>query len=514
MPVNKQVRDLERENKQLAAHVQVMRKFIQNMGKLGFYERNIDTGEITTNSFWQSCGYRAEELSGDRWLNLVHPDDLGRVLDIFSGNNELARNELSAEAEESGHDGFFELEYRVKTAWGQWRWVLNRGLIVGRDEHGVPCHYLGIDIDITDRKQAEEELRLQQEASEQRALEADTLRIVGAVIASNLDQAETLRRILEQAALVVPFENACIFKLNGTHLELIRSSGGRHNAEIPNKANREARIPRNGSSPHAQVLREEQPIIFNRVHELFPRRSILGRQIKSWMGVPLMLRGNLMGMLSFESTMPGFFQDSHLRLASAFADSVTIALENARLYEELRRLAITDELTAMYTRRWMLEYARRQLERTYRSGGNLCLLMIDVDFFKRVNDTFGHLKGDLVLRQIAATIMGCLRGGDVICRYGGEEFLALLPDTDSEGAFQVAERLRIAVQNEIFEGLPHAMTVSTGVCALDQRRDLILEELIHECDSALYEAKHRGRNCSVRFGTGDGAGRVQKRQTK
>jgi len=500
MPVSKTIKDLEKENQQLSAHVQVMRNFILNMGKLGFYERNIKTGEVTSNNFWHSCGYRPEELGGDRWLSLVHPDDIGRVLDIFAGGNETARVQLSEEMEEHGLDGFFELEYRVKTAWGQWRWVLNRGIIVSRDEHGIPSQYLGIDIDITDRKQAEEELKLQQEAAEQRALEAETLRIVGAVIASNLENTETLQRILEQAAIVVPFENASIYRINGSHLDLVRSSGGRQTTGEPAlKPAKDIRIPRSGSSPHAQVIREEQPIIFNRVHELFPRRLIMGRQVKSWMGVPLILRGSLMGMLSFESTMAGFFSDSHLRLASAFADSVTIALENARLYEELRRLAITDELTTMYTRRWMLEYARRQLERTHRSGGNLSLLMVDVDFFKRVNDEFGHLKGDLVLRQIGATILSCLRGGDVICRYGGEEFLALLPDTDMVDAYVVAERLRVAVENELFEGLPHAMTVSTGISSLDSRHGLILEELIHECDTALYSAKHQGRNCSVKF---------------
>lgn len=500
MSTSKPKREVEKENQQLASHVQVMRNFIQTMGKLGFYERNVKTGEVTSNNFWHSCGYRPEELSGERWLSLVHPDDLSHVLDIFASDNDQARTELSEEIADHDMDGFFELEYRVKTAWGQWRWVLNRGIIVSRDEHGVPSQYLGIDIDITDRKKAEEELKLQQEAAEQRALEAETLRIVGAVIASNLENTETLRRILEQAAIVVPFEHACIYRLEGAHLELIRSSGGRQsNGESSVKA-RDARIPRSGSSPHAQVLREEQPIIFNRVHELFPRRSILGRQVKSWMGVPLILRGSLMGMLSFESTMPGFFSDSHLRLASAFADSVTIAMENARLYEELRRLAITDELTGMYTRRWMLEYARRQLDRSHRSGGNLSLLMVDIDYFKRINDEFGHLKGDLVLRQIAAAIMTCLRGGDVICRYGGEEFLALLPDTAMDEAWLVAERLRVAVENEIFEGVPNAMTVSSGISSLNRRHSMILEELIHECDMALYAAKHEGRNCSMRFG--------------
>ena len=116
MPTSKPKRVVEKENQQLASHVQVMRNFIQTMGKLGFYERNIKTGEVTSNNFWHSCGYRPEELSGDRWLSLVHPDDLGRVLDIFAGDNNRARVDLSDELDDHV-DGFFELEYRVKTAW-------------------------------------------------------------------------------------------------------------------------------------------------------------------------------------------------------------------------------------------------------------------------------------------------------------------------------------------------------------------------------------------------------------
>src|SRR5262249_34122549 len=130
----------------LRSQVQLLRHFLGQLGNLGFYERNASTGEVTPNHFWTSCGYRPEDLMGEKWLELVHPDDVERVREVLAPQvvdrgGQLDEGIAPGENWETG-DGF-EIEYRVRTAWGQWRWVLNRGVILSRDSAGSPIQYLG-----------------------------------------------------------------------------------------------------------------------------------------------------------------------------------------------------------------------------------------------------------------------------------------------------------------------------------------------------------------------------------
>lgn len=169
--------------------------------------------------------------------------------------------------------------------------------------------------------------------------------------------------------------------------------------------------------------------------------------------------------------------------------------------EELRNQAMTDELTGLYARRFLFEWLEKRLAGVRRQNGVLSCLLLDADHFKQVNDTFGHAAGDRVLRDIAAIIHRCLRQADIAGRFGGEEFLVLLPDTSREQALIVAEKIRMAVAETAH--WPLEVTVSIGVAACDCRQqeatecataaDLI-ERLLQRADQALYQAKDRGRN--------------------
>lgn len=188
-------------------------------------------------------------------------------------------------------------------------------------------------------------------------------------------------------------------------------------------------------------------------------------------------------------------EESDLPAASIFASQVAVALENTRLHNITQQLAITDELTGFYNRRGVFEIGRREVERSLRFGHQLSAVMADIDHFKQVNDTYGHDIGDEVLRILGERWRATVRGLDIIGRYGGEEFLVLLPESDLSTAHQVAERLRKSLV-EIPISTPAgdvSITVSLGVAAVTKNTKN-LEELIKVTDQALYLAKSSGRD--------------------
>ncbi len=164
--------------------------------------------------------------------------------------------------------------------------------------------------------------------------------------------------------------------------------------------------------------------------------------------------------------------------------------------EALREQATHDPLTCLWNRYSILEILTRELNRTEREATGLAVIMADLDHFKRINDTYGHLSGDSVLREAAQRMQSCLRSYDAVGRYGGEEFLLVLPGSSASGAAQFAERLRVCLSSEpvvISEGRAIQVTVSLGVAESGGRRRTP-EELIHMADQALYRAKALGRN--------------------
>ncbi|MGJ4730045.1 GGDEF domain-containing protein [Luteimonas sp. SDU101] len=167
----------------------------------------------------------------------------------------------------------------------------------------------------------------------------------------------------------------------------------------------------------------------------------------------------------------------------------------ARYHEEIYQLATHDALTGLYNRRHFMDVLDREIARALRHGRDLALCILDVDLFKPVNDTFGHIAGDEVLRRMAAVLRQHLRGDDIAARIGGEEFAVLLPEGGAAGAVVFAERLREAIAATIFSpgGTPRQITVSVGVAPL-QAPDTSRSQLLAAADAALYRAKHEGRN--------------------
>jgi diguanylate cyclase (GGDEF)-like protein len=174
-----------------------------------------------------------------------------------------------------------------------------------------------------------------------------------------------------------------------------------------------------------------------------------------------------------------------------------IALDNALALQRAEALSVTDELTRLSNSRYLNQVLRRETKRSVRNGSPLSLLFLDLDTFKSVNDQHGHLAGSKVLMEAAAVIRGCARETDVVARFGGDEFTLLLPDTNTEGAVQVAERIRDRLRASRFlasDGLSVRQTVSIGVATLEADKPRTADELMRAADMAMYRVKAAGKD--------------------
>lgn len=170
--------------------------------------------------------------------------------------------------------------------------------------------------------------------------------------------------------------------------------------------------------------------------------------------------------------------------------------ELVRAREALRRQATRDQLTELWNRSAMFDILAAEVKRAKRDSSTVSILMVDLDHFKRVNDTLGHAAGDAVLREAARRMVACVRLYDSVCRYGGEEFLIILPGCDVAGATLRAEEIRVAIAKDTFQ-IPEGrldITCSVGVACSSDANSLDLSELVREADEALYAAKHNNRN--------------------
>ncbi len=208
--------------------------------------------------------------------------------------------------------------------------------------------------------------------------------------------------------------------------------------------------------------------------------------------LPLVVEENLLGILWVWGSG---ITKSDLPIMSIFGKQIGISLERARLFQEVQSLALTDPLTGLQNRRSLFELGKIEFSRALRMKRSFSCMMLDMDNFKLINDNYGHQIGDEVLQEFAARCAHCVRDIDMVARYGGEELIVLLPETDRETAVHVAERLRTSIAaNSVKTSSGNInITVSIGVASKDENT-LTLESLIARADKAMYNAKHRGRD--------------------
>ena len=231
--------------------------------------------------------------------------------------------------------------------------------------------------------------------------------------------------------------------------------------------------------------------------ELSDKMPVIEREgIRSVLAVPISSRGTAFGAIAVYSDRKNRFSEQDEELLATIGSQVGVAVENARLYEKTLELAHEDALTGLANRRRLMEVLSKEVCRASRYNTPLSLLMIDLDRFKQFNDTYGHLKGDELLKKFALLLEKRIRTTDMAGRYGGEEFCLVLPNTPLQGAVVIAERIRKAVEDLKISAennpSPIGATISIGVAEFAQGETD--ENLISAADAALYRAKQGGRN--------------------
>jgi len=240
------------------------------------------------------------------------------------------------------------------------------------------------------------------------------------------------------------------------------------------------------------LWRSREPIILSDYRVRTPVRSRFMEltESRSLLATPLMLKGVMNGAVLLAHRKPHYFSYENYKLLNVLSIHLGLALSNARLHEEVRRMSITDNLTGMYNRRYLDEIVQRRLPK----DGAGTLLLIDVDHFKQINDTFGHQAGDAVLVQVSGIVSGSIRETDIAARWGGDELAVYFPKLDLDLAVKVAERIRRRVEGETRP----PVTVSCGLAEwkTGDGKDLadVIDSLFARADTALYDAKRSGRN--------------------
>ncbi len=246
-----------------------------------------------------------------------------------------------------------------------------------------------------------------------------------------------------------------------------------------------------------------EPIDVNRVALQVEKRKLKPDQMmnpratsKSHLTLPLAVEGEIIGCISLDSDQPNAFDAQDLQFFSVIGYQMAATLKHFQRFSSIKDMAIYDTLTNVHNRRYFDERIGAETQKSFLSDTPLSLVMVDIDYFKKVNDTFGHTEGDKVLCKIASLLKNSVRKDDTVARYGGEEFALILPGAKLEVTSMIAERIRRLVETTLFElGQTQIhLTVSFGISNLPSHRARSKEELIKMADLALYHAKGEGRN--------------------
>jgi diguanylate cyclase (GGDEF)-like protein/PAS domain S-box-containing protein len=339
-----------------------------------------------------------------------------------------------------------------------------------------------------------ERVRLFEDANRRAELLA-TVNRIGLAITAGLDQDTVLRTLHEQVQQVAQpdlFFIALYDEENQRlNIPLFYEDGAYQSSplELQKLTGLTGHVIRNGICMHI-------PDVLHPDFELPVEMAIISRQqVCTYVGVPLIFRDRVVGAISMQNYRPNAYTSDQIRLLETIATQATIALENSRLFAQMESLAMTDTLTGIFNRRQFMAMGVIELERSLRYHKKMSAVMIDIDHFKKVNDTYGHIAGDHFLKEIAGLLKRSLRSMDILGRYGGEEFAIIMPETSLEEAQKAAERMRILVEGkQIFiEQAPVGVTASFGVTALNpDTKDL--QVLLEQADRAMYAAKQAGRN--------------------
>ena len=381
--------------------------------------------------------------------------------------------------------------------------------IVGADSHGtsgyVTTPFRAEDLAYTLSaaiRQRNEVAALKQEIKDLR-----TINDLTRLISSTLNPKELLYLIVKKIAEIMPVSRCSIIKTDGQR----RYAYVVASFEAPDID--AIRLDLKKYPEILEALARKKPVVIKNIAVdpiMMNVKSIISAlDIRSILVMPILFEKKVIGTLFLRTTRKRHtFDPREVRLLRTIADASANTLYHAYLFAQienektrLEKLSITDFLTGIYNVRYFQHRIIEEFSRAERYGMPISCLMIDIDFFKKINDSYGHKVGDMILKEFSQQLKRCTRKSDVLARYGGEEFIVMLPQTTAQGAIAEAERIRNGIKRFRFKGLKNqrGLTVSIGVSSFPNAKIKDYDELISSADSALYEAKSKGRDCVILF---------------
>ena len=440
------------------------------------------------------------------WKDALHPDDQAACLERWGNSVRTGKP--------------YEIEYRLRRIDGSYRWFICRANPL-RDPQGQIIKWLGTCADIEDQKHnqqlledqirerteelAEANTRLQEEMQERdcarqeldrqnekmlqdltaRSQRATMLAKMGELMQSCISKDEVFAAALGFAPRIFTARGA-VALLNAER-NVVEVAGSWHDCQLP--------MPVFEPSS-CWALRTGHPHLVVAGDTTAPCAHAAGVK-NTYLCIPILAQGEALGIMHFQATdQASTLGDSELSFKTTFAGQVGLSVANIRLREALRAQSIKDPLTGLYNRRYLTEMMDREIRRAVRAEQSLGVLMLDLDYFKKFNDTYGHDAGDTVLREAASFLTRSIRVEDIVCRFGGEEFVVILPTADLNASHARAERIRSKMHELtiLHQGLSLGMvTVSVGVAVLPQH-GTSPKALFDAADAALYRAKREGRD--------------------
>ncbi|HLB94851.1 MAG TPA: diguanylate cyclase [Nitrospiria bacterium] len=329
-----------------------------------------------------------------------------------------------------------------------------------------------------------------------KAMEFSTLLDVSRALSSKLDLGHRLETMADKVHQIIPYDHCFVFLVEAgerrARLAVVRGYEQTKLADEPVTLH---------DGFISLIVKNRQPFLFTDLHErhrrirLFPSGCHIKLSPASFLGLPMIAQDRIIGIFVISSQQPDAFDGHHKDFLEALCHQAALSVSDAQLHDEVARLATSDGLTGVANHRRFQERLAEECERQTRHQGTFSLIMLDVDHFKRINDSFGHPVGDQVLKRLAGILVSMMRKIDTVARYGGEEFAVLLPNAGRREAAKLADRIRKAVEESRFEigPTPIPVTVSLGVATFPEDT-LLRQELLEAADQALYAAKKAGRN--------------------